>query len=278
MLAGTMKRVALGALAIAFGCSAAAAQTLTASLASDTDGLYATIKEAVQGSYVNAAVKRAIKEKKYILDDCEAPGLIASGPSTSELLDLLAGVAGTAVRVSVDLRKLGYPPEVWETLIQDYERSEIESIRAGASRSLTEEEKNELLSSPEFSDKLYKGLVAASAAYRKAHPSLVRVVVEGSGCGVGEEVEVTVKTRPPGGSVWFISSFDYKLCKSRNLDPEDRNSCDVWQNGTIEGNPPHMLGNYEYVAIWPDRAPARSRLKIGSALNGGDRKTITITP
>ena len=146
MLAATMKHLALAVLAIALGCSVAAAETLTESLQQgDTAGLYAAIKEAMQSSYVNGSIKKAIKEKRYALDDCEAPNLTGSGPSKSELLDSLAGVAGTAVRLNVDLRKLGYPPEVWETLIQDFELREIESIRVAATRHLTDEEMDGVL-------------------------------------------------------------------------------------------------------------------------------------
>jgi hypothetical protein len=270
MLAATTKHLALAVLVLALGCSVAAAATLTESLQSDTAGLYAAIKEAMQSSYVNGSIKKAIKEKRYALDDCEAPNLTGSGPSKSELLDALAGVAGTAVRLSVDLRKLGYPPEVWETLIQDFELREIESIRVAAARHLTNEEM-----ATGSSEKLYKGLVAALSRYREAHPSLVRAVFEDSGCGVGEEVEVTIKTRPSGGTVYFISSFDYKLCKARNLDPDNRDGCNLWQEA-VEGTPAHMLGDYEYFATWQDRAPKRSRLRINSSSNW--QQTITITP
>jgi hypothetical protein len=270
MLAATTKHLALAVLALALGCSVAAAETLTESLQSDTAGLYAAIKEAMQSSYVNGSIKNAIKEKRYVLDDCEAPNLTGSGPSKSELLDALTGVAGTAVRLSVDLRKLGYPPEVWEPLIRDFELREIESIRVAAARHLTNEEMP-----TGSSEKLYKGLVAALSRYREAHPSLVRAVFEDSGCGVGEEVEVTIKTRPSGGTVYFISSFDYKLCKARNLDPDNRDGCNLWQEA-VEGTPAHMLGDYEYFATWQDRAPKRSRLRINSSSNW--QQTITITP
>jgi hypothetical protein len=276
VLAGAMKYLALAVLAIGLGCSVAAAETLTESLQSDTAGLYAAIKEAMQSSYVNGSIKKAIKEKRYVLDDCEAPNLTGSGPSKSELLDSLAGVAGTAVRLSVDLRKLGYPPEVWEPLIQDFELREIESIRSAPAGELTEDEKTAFdAKATDDTNKLYKGLVAALSGYREAHPSLVRAVFEDSGCGVGEEVEVTIKTRPSGGTVYFISSFDYKLCKARNLDPENRDGCNLWQEA-VEGAPAHMLGDYEYFATWQDRAPKRSRLRINSSSNW--QQTITITP
>ena len=60
MLVGTMKHLALAVLAIALGCSVAAAETLTESLQGDTAGLYAAIKEITQRSYVGGPVK--IKE------------------------------------------------------------------------------------------------------------------------------------------------------------------------------------------------------------------------
>jgi hypothetical protein len=141
---------------------------------------------------------------------------------------------------------------------------------------LTEDEKTEFdAKATEDTNKLYKDLDAALSGYRKAHPSLVRAVVEDSGCGVGEEVEVTIKTRPSGGTVYFISSFDYKLCKARNKDPDNRDDCNLWQEA-IEGGPAHMLGDYEYFATWPDKAPKRSRLRINSSSNS--QQTITITP
>lgn len=281
MSAGTVKHLALVALAIFLGYSVAAAETLTDSLQSDTAGLYAVIKEGVQRGFADESVKQArylkeaMKAKKYVLDDCEAPGLNI-GSSKSEALDSLGSVAGTAIRLSNDLRKLGYPPEVWEPLIRDFERREIETVRAGATQHRTDEEMSELLATVSAED-LYKDLVTVLARYRNAHPSLARVVVEGSGCGVGEEVEVTIKTRPSGGTVYFISSFDYKVCKARNLDADDRTSCNIWHE-FVEGNPEHMLGDYEYVAIWENRAPKRSRFKINNSSNSNWQQTLTITP
>jgi len=282
MLAGTIKNLALAVLAIALGCSVAEAQTLTASLQSDTAGLYAVIKEGVQTSYANGVIKeekyikQVIKEKRYLVNACDAPDVIGIGESSSKIQEKLILVASTVIRLSDELRKLGYPPEVWETLIRDFELHEIESIRVAATQHLTDEEVESSLVVASY-EKLNKDLVAASARYRKSHPSLVRVGIDDGGCGVGEEVEVTIKTRPPGGSVYFITSFDYKVCKALNLDPDNRSSCNIWHEA-VEGNPEHMLGDYEYVATWEGRVPKRSRLTINGSANANWRQTITITP
>jgi hypothetical protein len=274
MLVGTMKHLALAVLAIALGCSVAAAETLTESLQGDTAGLYAAIKEITQRSYVGGPVNK----REYLLGDCESAqdGLPESSTRKSDPLEWLATVAAITVRLSADLRKLGYRSETWEPLIRDFELREIEHVRAAPAGPLAEDEKAEFdTKTADDTNKLYNDLVAALSGYRKAHPSLARVVFSDSGCGVGEEVEVTIKTRPSGGTVYFIASFYYKLCKARNLDPDNRDGCNLWQEA-VEGTPAHMLGDYEYFATWQDRAPKRSRLRINSSSNW--QQTITITP
>src|SRR5580704_11696900 len=99
MLAGTIKNLALAVLAIALGCSVAEAQTLTASLQSDTAGLYAVIKEGVQTSCASRSakedryIKDAIKEKRYLVNSCEAPNVIGIGESKSKIQEKLILVA-----------------------------------------------------------------------------------------------------------------------------------------------------------------------------------------
>jgi len=115
---------------------------------------------------------------------------------------------------------------------------------------------------------LLERMVKDLNTYGKSRKDLPRFVHEG-GCG-GGEVEVEIKTNPPGGTVSVISLFSYKLCQARGINPDDRERCSGWWEAVSVSE--DLIGEYQYHAEWPDGKKKKGKFRIGK------KTTITISP
>jgi hypothetical protein len=200
------------------------AQTSTQSFIADPKAAYAAIKSVMLKVDKNIG-KPVLDKGKFNIATCADASLyimVTKRKYDDELL--FATIGFTAANVldwSRALTALGYPRSVWEPLVDKYETEELAAgIRANASgqqqlKKFAERQVNR-------TGEVQNQLAIILDKYRKAHPSLPRVVYE-PGCGAGE-VSVKIVTDPRGGRAMFIPTFFYELCQAQGLDPEGSGS------------------------------------------------------
>ncbi|MBA3811561.1 MAG: hypothetical protein H0X27_07965 [Caulobacteraceae bacterium] len=166
-----------------------------------------------------------------------------------------------ARRVALLQRSLltaGYPPELFETALRDYERRELAYWAAAAPTELEVPDQ----SGDRYARALTRLASDIEAARQTRRPDLPAIIVEG-GCGAAESPAV-IRSDPPGGRVWVITKFAFDVCKASRRDPWDRETCARWSE-MDPGRPAELSGNYAYQARWPDGSTGRGTRRIEQA-------------
>ena len=258
-------------VALATGVARAEAQTSSGLVSSDPRGQYPAIKQAMQQMYGRGSPEiRFMLERRsldtntpeYDLYHCEYGAEYLGSSGVGALMTDFANLAFDIVIWRNNLTKLGYPTEVVDPVLSEYETARL----ARALRSPRETIDRQKAAKDRFLNQFRAKLVA----YRRSKPSLTPVVIEG-GCGAGE-VNVRIGTEPGGAQVMVIPTFFYELCKAQRLDPEDTSRCNRWREA-IDGRLSQVAGDYIYTAKWPDGATRRGTLSF-TGMEDGQRVVL----
>lgn len=91
------------------------------------------------------------------------------------------------------------------------------------------------------------------------------------GCGDGD-VSVEIVTQPPGGKVSLIDNFDWLICRKRNLNPWDPDSCAGWRE--VSSSTVSLAGEYRYFVRWPSGGISRSSAPITIARDNAKKVVL----
>ena len=246
-------------------CSHAFAQTSTGLFKSDLKAQYELSKQAMTALYQRLQPKLGVFENEYSLFQCSMAGnFLGTSPDVSwaddRTMRATADLAYKVVWWSNDLRRLGYPANVWSDLLARFEAEQIALLARPGDWSARDQR-----------DRAFLGrLAGALNAYRNTKPALPRAIV-GEDCGAGD-VAVSIVTEPRGGKVLFTPGFYYELCRAQRLDPEDPARCNRWREA-LDGKLEYVAGDYYYIARWSDGAVRRGSLRIDA---NDDGRTITL--
>jgi hypothetical protein len=104
-------------------------------------------------------------------------------------------------------------------------------------------------------------------AYAKTKSGAPHFIWLGECGGLGPPV--TIKTKPPGATVSYISLFSYKLCEALHVNAEDTDKCDGWVTALAVTE--DLVGKYRYLAVWPDGKQRRGAFSVNN------KTTLTIS-
>lgn len=152
--------------------------------------------------------------------------------------DRIISVATRIEEARLVLQRAGYPEHVFDQRLDEIAFSLVDRLD---SNNWTDDWR---LMSADFSV-----LASELESYRLAENTDLPVVTLGRGCGDGGLVGI-VRTDPPGGSVWFASEFDFRLCAHRGEDNMNLNGCGWSQENLTYFSV--LGGNYRVFASWPD--------------------------
>jgi hypothetical protein len=266
-----------GSLATAlvlFRAEAAPAQTSTALLRSDIRAQYEVVKRTVAKMQAQTlAQKPRLQDRKYDLSTCADAGYYTMEKVVYDddaEFRILTDLAMNVLFLTNGLTKMGYPPAAWSADVKKHEEGELARIQGQQAKG--PDALNELreVTTENWEKFLDKFLVPKLNAYRKSHLSLPQLIND-KGCGAGE-IAVTIATEPRAEQVLFIPTFFYELCRVQNVNPEDASRCNRWREAQ-DGQLSEVVGNYMYVARWPDGTLRKGKLSFGSKDDG---KTIVL--
>jgi hypothetical protein len=250
------------------------------------------IKEDPRGQY--AAIKRVIRPllesrhedvKPRLLEHDNTYDFSCSGPrnfydqfygsdNKPELeLQVFLDLAQEVVLLRLDLGSL-VPVRIWGDYVDHFEKQELDDkidlirrrrIKLG-NDGFVQLDKKSHERQEQRERVLFEELAKVLNEYRRSVPSLPRFVV-GSGCeGVGE-VAVTIATAPPGAQVMYLEKIWYEFCREQKFDPEDSTRCNRWHEA-IDNQLTEVIGDYHYVARWPDGTVRRGQLSFSGKDEG----------
>jgi hypothetical protein len=254
---GTRLVVVTVAAMLITGVAGAGAQTSSSLMSSDPRGQYLAIKQAMQQMYnrsgpeIRSTLTLHDDPRGYDLNHCVDGSDFLGWSGVDALTTHFANLAFDTVIWRNNLAKIGYPAEIVDPLLSEYETARL----AGALRSPPETRNQQDTANDRFLERFRARL----ADYRRSKPSLTPIIVEG-GCGAGE-VSVSIATEPRGAQVMFIPTFFYELCKAQRLDPDDTQRCNRWREA-VDGTLSHVAGDYLYTARWPDGVTRRGTLSF----------------
>jgi hypothetical protein len=170
----------------------------------------------------------------------------------------MADIALDVIDWSTDLQKLGYPRELWESMVDSYEKRALETVAKYTTSERAWGPEGIIVAKLEERRTSFERQLAVSLnAYRsKVGNRVVEVVPSdsSSGCGGGNPgVDFLVSIRPPEGQVFVISFFKYDVCREQGHDPLDRLRCDFWEEAR-DGSTIEIAGKNHYRAQWSDGA------------------------
>lgn len=168
------------------------------------------------------------------------------------LEDRIVSIATDVEEARIALQRSGYPDHVFDSRLDEIAFSLVEQL---GGNNWTEDW---LLLSSELST-----LVPEIEQYRLSQNVNLPRISMGRGCGDGGLVGM-VRTEPPGGSVWFASEFDFRLCARRGEDNMSLNGCGWSQENLTDFTV--LGGNYRIFAQWPDGATVFTSIDV---LNSG---------
>ena len=200
-----------------------------------------------------------------------------------------------ALRVSKfrrELERLGYPPEIYDRPLLEYERYELTGLepRWGKPvRELFERFPDGLPAeyfAPEVSDEvihdmqLYAhGMLAAlkdemEVRRSRLSPQSPRFDLRGD-CPNPSRFEIRLD--PEDGELWLIKAFDFRLCERRVADPWAHGACS-WRR-YVEGGDVYLNGHYMFEARWADGTVRRGPrvFEVDIYDEEGDGRLITFS-
>ena len=203
-------------------------------------------------------LRRPAVENRYDLVNCNRGSEFTGAGTAHNVTADFADIALDVVIWRDAFRRFGFPAELWQPMLVEYEQHAVDrAIAAPGSEN------------PE--DQTFEHTLAGRLnPYSAAHRGVPAIVVNG-GCGAGEGT-VIIATAPVGAQVLFIPTFFYELCKVQKQNADDPNSCPRWREA-IEGKLQSVAGDYLYHVRWPDGTTRRGTLRFDL---GDDGKTITL--
>lgn len=205
------------------------------------------------------AIGELASDDEYNLAGCGYP------KPDEEFLDDFARYYGplafTIERIRSDMRRLGYSAEVYEPALLDYERARLAwtATPAGAMPTGREAAINwpsstriigplgDLAAPMEARRKLVGAGKSITYWNCRRHVfgavGLTRVSERGP-----EDVRVQIS--PPGGRLWLISGFAFRLCERKTGNPWNHFGCGWEEYAPEDGS--HSSGRYIYEVRWRD--------------------------
>jgi hypothetical protein len=239
----------ISALLVAPGCLGQSASDLTNA---DPNASYYALKRALQIFYDEGVLPSNISkgglpsEQGYDVIDCQSGSDFIGGWEHRGDVGTLADLAGHIVVWRNDLRKLGYPEQVWRPLLIQYEEEELKLLirERGATGDW------EARASYKNREAFEKRLAQSLNDYRSRQNPRLQKVIRMGGCGAGE-IAIHVQVRPSDGEVLFMPKLLYRYCQALRLDADNPRACNYWNRAT-DGILYSVSGTYEYWARWPD--------------------------
>jgi hypothetical protein len=251
----TLRRLAIGALALLVGAGPIASAT-----AADPTPSYALVKRAIASmSRTHVIQVDSLRDGDddcgkaatcYDIQTCQfGSDFIGTKVTTATIYADVANVVGIW---ESDLPEVGYPERVWRPWTSGYEAAAIDTVKRYGAAAFYDKARSTLPS--------IDGLRRVLMRYRATHPKALPVINVG-GCGAGEE-PVKVTTEPAATQVSIIPTFFFELCRVQRIDPNDTTRCAHWRE--ITGTVVQISGDYHYVARWHDGTVKRGVLGVNS--------------
>ena len=259
----------VGLCALLWG-TPAAAQTSSSLVQTDPQRNYAAIKniitaidDAERAAYAEQAAREnggqkveSLPPEILDLDHCATASQYFGSAAEGDKVVPLARLALDVTIWGRNLQLMKFPGQVWEPSLRNYETAQVGEMRRAQGRQLDARlQARRQGFMKEFATRL--------SSYQQSHPSLGRVVNDGS-ChryASAGNLSLRIETDPTGGSVFLIPTFFYELCRAQNIDPDDTQRCNRWREA-ISGRTASVSGDYLYVARWSDGATRRGKLSV----------------
>lgn len=184
---------------------------------------------------------------EYNLATCDDkyPDRVFDDPGDAER----ARIALDVSRLRAELSGLGYPPEVFEQPLLDYERRRLNET-AQPMGAPSEDLIGELAAEMESRRQVLQ--LRRPIAYRDCPAPPPRFASAGYPVPVpergGEDVAILIS--PPNGRLWLINGFAFRLCERKTANPWNHIGCG-WNEYTTDDGA-HMSGRYIFEVRWPD--------------------------
>lgn len=166
----------------------------------------------------------------------------------------LAALSIEVSRLRTQLRLIGYPAQIYEQPLLDFERGEVQAI-IGAPADADPDA---------HSTRQWESLATLAAGMErrraKLSPELPRIYSEG-GCGAAES-EFAIRMIPANGELWLINAFAFRVCERRVANPWDHRACRGWTQ-FLEGNSTFAAGRYMFESRWGTTVQRGARLLEG---------------
>ena len=175
-----------------------------------------------------------------------------------------AAVALDVSRIRAEMRSLGYPADVFEQPLLDFERSRlgealvnpmeppsgivridplVEQRRTAALIELAE-----VLEARRQAQQSGRPIIYHSCPYPVTSYSFLERVPEPVSERGPDDVAVVIS--PPNGRLWLINGFKFRVCERKGSDPWNHIACGWEEYWAGDGS--HSSGRYIYEVRWPD--------------------------
>ena len=257
----------------------AAAQTSLALLKSDPARYFPAVKTAMQVVYDHTEKKQAFHGKtekkqpyhgKHDLDVCtERKMFLSEAYDGADPLEFNAvDVAYLMVFWSNDLRRLGYPANVWQSLFDDFEQKALPMLVAIARQNVKSEDHPTVHGLEKAEEDFANRRKGALDRYRAKRPSLP-IIVPGEEGGRSGTIGVQfVPQQPPSPTeVMIVPVFNYQFCVAMRKDPHDFRDCEGWRE-VLGEEPEAVAGEYCYSVLWSDGVKRTGSVRMDNKTDG----------
>jgi hypothetical protein len=219
--------------------------------------------------------------KTYDLIDCDPFYDVPEGLDEAEAERVQLALDMSKMRA--EFARLGYPLEVYDQPLLDYERWILTGTAPGWARRLLalmdkypEGEIEGFQGTEEEGHLLGTGMLGAlkdelEERRKRLGPRLPHFVVEG-GCGAGEE-EFEIRLVPANGELWLINAFAFRVCERKVADPWNHRACGWSQYAA--GDTTFASGRYMFEARWPDGTVQRGARVLEGSFDEEEGSVIT---
>jgi hypothetical protein len=221
------------------------------------------------------------RARTYDLIDCDPFYDVPEGLDEAEAERVQLALDMSKMRA--ELARIGYPREVYDQPLLDYERWMLTGVAPAWARRLLglmdkypEGEIEGFAGSEEEGLLLGNGTLGAlkdelEARRTRLSPRLPRFVVEG-GCGAGEE-EFEIRLVPANGELWLINAFAFRVCERKVADPWNHRACGWTQYAA--GDTTFASGRYMFEARWPDGTVRRGARVLQADFDSDEAGAVT---
>jgi len=198
----------------------------------------------------------------------------------------LAKVALQIAAYRSDFVEIGYPLEVYDQVLLEYERWMLtgdvpEWGRAAAElleQPIPEIDESDVDWTPERVAEIelaqYGMLAALKTVLEQRRlqfsPRKPIFFIEG-GCGAGED-EFEIKLVPANGELWLVNAFAFRVCERRTADPWNHRACGWTQ--FVAGDTTFASGRYMFEARWPNGTVKRGARVLQPNYNSDDPGSV----